>query len=150
MKAKLNGKVDFLVDPVNFETVNYSVNTFGIYGGISYRSIVDLLLDVDGYGKKGSALNNDFYADILISPLVFYTVKPNAKQAYLKDADLNISENSPNYLGWRIGWKVSMGRKFAFTAKSEVGQQTGNKAESWFINFGLGVGFNTLINKFSK
>jgi hypothetical protein len=150
MKAKLNGKVDYLVDPTNFETINYTVNTFGMYAGISYKSIVNVLINADDWGKKGTSRNNDFYFDALFCPLVSYTIKPNERQAYLKDADINIPENSPKYLGWRFGWQMFMGKKVLFTVKAEAGQQPGNKSDTFFMNMGLGIGFGTKILSFDK
>lgn len=151
MRAKINGQVVVLTDPNNFETVNYTVNTFGIYGGLSYKSICNIIIDAESWGKKGRSVLSDFYADVLFAPLVSYAIKPNSKQAYLKDADLNISENKPNYLGWRFGWQAALGRKVAFTTKMEIGQQPGNKSETFFVNFGIGIGFGTkwsLLDKF--
>lgn len=148
MKAKLNGKVQLLSDPVNFETVNYTVNTMGIYAGLGYKTIVNLILDVEGWGRKGNSSSNDFYADVLFAPLVSYAVKPNQKQAYLADADLNISENKKAYLGWRVGWQAYMGKKIMFSVKTEVGQQPGNGFETFFMNIGLGIGFGTKILSF--
>ncbi|MES2654210.1 MAG: hypothetical protein V4620_01380 [Bacteroidota bacterium] len=151
MRAKINGQVVVLTDPNNFETVNYTVNTFGIYAGLSYKSICNIVIDAESWGKKGRSVLSDFYADVLFCPLVSYAIKPNNNQAYLKDADLNISENQPSYLGWRFGWQAALGRKVAFTTKMEIGQQPGNKSETFFVNLGIGIGFGTkwsLLDKF--
>ncbi|MES2381405.1 MAG: hypothetical protein V4538_10225 [Bacteroidota bacterium] len=151
MRAKINGQVVVLTDPNNFETVNYTVNTFGIYGGLSYKSICNIIIDAESWGKKGRSVLSDFYADVLFCPLVSYDIKPNSNQAYLKDADLNISENKPSYLGWRFGWQAALGRKVAFTTKMEIGQQPGNRSETFFVNLGIGIGFGTkwsLLDKF--
>lgn len=147
IKAKMNGTVDYLKDPINYETVNYTVTTIGVYAGLSYRNIVNLIIKPEGMSQKGNNSVNDFYADLMFSPFINYNVKPNGKQAFLKDADLNISENSKNYLGWRIGWQAFLGKKVLFTTKMEIGQQPGNGNGAFFANIGLGIGLGTNVAK---
>lgn len=134
-----NGNLKFVFDNVNFETVNYTMNTFGIYAGIDFKSIVNLRVQPDGYQLKGNRKLMNFYADALFTPSVSYHLKPNAKQGFMDGYDINISDNKRSILGWRFGWKAELGKAAGFSFKAEVGQQPGRPDEKFFVSAGLGL-----------
>lgn len=141
IKAKDDhGKLVYVRDSVGFETVTYTGNSIGLYGGIDLRTIRDILIDADGYGEKSNRTTNNFYLDAFFTPAVVYAIKPNSGQAYLAKADINISENSRKYFGWRFGWHYIINKSFGFNAKMELGQQPGRPVKSFYFN--LGFGFN--------
>lgn len=141
-----NGNKQQAIDKSSFESMYYTVDAVGFYAGISYKSIVNVMINAEGYGKRSRCIANDFYLDALLTPSVTYTLKPNDKQmAAFKDADINISENKRNYFGWRFGWQAFMGRHVAFTSKFEVGQQPGNYNGNWYVSCGIGLGFGARV-----
>jgi len=150
----VSGNKQQAVDKASFETMHYTVNSSGIYAGISYQSMVNVIIQAEGYGKRSRSISNDFYADILLTPLVTYTLIPNNNQmAAYKNVDINNDYNSKNYMGWRVGWQAFMGRKIGFTTKCELGQQPGNYQGTWYlsIGMGLGIGSNLLgLNNFGR
>lgn len=141
-----NGNKQQAIDKTSFESMYYTVDAIGFYGGISYKSIVNVIINAEGYGKRSRSIGSDFYLDALFTPVVNYTLKPNDKQmAAFKNADINISENKRNYFGWRFGWQAYMGRHIAFTSKFEVGQQPGNYKGNWYVSCGIGIGLGAHI-----
>lgn len=43
----LQGDVVYFRDTINYESINYVANSTGIYGGLNFRSIRDLLIQTD-------------------------------------------------------------------------------------------------------
>lgn len=140
-----------VIDKTSFETLSYSVLASGVYAGLSYQSIVNVMIDAEGYGKCSRSIANDFYADVLFTPLVTYTLLPNTnQQAAWGKVDLNNDYNSKNYLGWRVGWQAFLGRKIGMTTKMELGQQPGNYRGTWYLSVGLGLGIGANIPGLTK
>jgi len=139
------------VDKTSFETLHYTVAASGLYAGLSYQSMVNVIIQAEGYGKRSRSIANDFYGDIMLTPLVTYTFKPNNNQmAAYKNIDLNNDYNSKLYMGWRIGWQAFMGRKIGFTTKMELGQQPGNYRGNWYLSIGMGLGIGANIPGLTK
>ncbi len=146
-----SGNKQQAVDKASFETMHYTVNSSGIYAGISYQSMVNVIIQAEGYGKRSRSISNDFYADILLTPLVSYTLKPNTNQmAAYKNVDINNDYNAKNYMGWRVGWQAFMGRKIGFTTKCELGQQPGNYQGTWYLSIGMGLGIGVNMPGLTK
>lgn len=145
-----NGVIKDAIDNTNFETLTYTIDAIGFYGGLSFQSIVNVIINAEGYGKRSRSIANDFYIDGLFTPLVTYTLKPNAKQTAFNNVDIDISENSRKYFGWRFGWQAFMGRKVGFTTKMEFGQQPGNYKNPWFVSVGIGLGIGANIPGLTK
>jgi hypothetical protein len=138
-------------DSSSFETINYKVKSYGIYAGIDFKSIKDVVFDVEDYGKKHQTILYNFYLDALVAPSVILSLRPNEgqKQNYEK-TNINIKENKRKYLGWRFGAHMVVNRKVGFNVKAECGQQPGPvNVSAWFINAGIGMNlcFNTKGNK---
>ncbi len=145
------GNKQIVKDNASFETMHYVVNSTGIYAGISYQSMVNVSIQAEGYGKRSRSISNDFYADIILTPLVNYGLKPNTGQmAAYKDVDINNDYNSKNYMGWRVGWQAFMGRKIGFTTKCELGQQPGNYQGTWYLSVGMGLGIGANVPGLTK
>lgn len=145
------GNKQIVKDNASFETMHYIVSSSGIYAGISYQSMVNIIVQAEGYGKRGRSISNDFYADILLTPFVTYTLKPNTNQtAAYKNVDINNDYNSKNYMGWRVGWQAFMGRKIGFSTKMELGQQPGNYQGTWYLSIGMGLGIGANVPGLTK
>jgi hypothetical protein len=134
-----NGKLQYIDDNINYETVNYSMNTFGVYAGIDFKSIVNVRIKPEDYKEKGNCKLMNFYADVLFSPVVTYRLKPNERQSQYNNVDINISDNARSILGWRFGWKADLGKMAGFSVKSEVGHQPGRPDDKFFISVGMGL-----------
>jgi hypothetical protein len=143
----LQGDVVYFRDTINYESINYVANSTGIYGGLNFRSIRDLLIQTDSYGEKSTRVLSDFYLDFLFTPLVRYSLRPNTKQAMFKDLDISIPENKKKLLGWRVGYSYASGKTVGFTAKIEAGQQPGIPGNGFFMNVGMGMSIRALGNK---
>ena len=147
-----NGNLYYVFDGITFETVNYVVNSYGVYAGLDFKTIRDLVIHTPEYGTKKTKKISNVYMDVLFAPSMVYTLKPNLHQtSTFANADINISENKRNMLGWRLGWQYVFNTTVGFNMKTEVGMQPGPAAASpWFITFGVGVNFGLKINLFDK
>lgn len=94
-----------------------------IYGGIQFRTIRNLLLDVDGYGMRGNIVYSDFFIDVMFAPVI--AIKdfrnPDGTRYDVKYDELS-------HLGWRIGWFTRKPKEQGFSFKLEVGSRPGFKA----------------------
>jgi len=135
----LDGTVSYLRDSINFEPINFTARSVGIYGGIDFKTIKQLIVNADGYGTKSSKVANNFYLDVLFTPVVKYEIKPNSSQASYNNVDINIDENKRKVLGWRFGWQYTLNQPCGFNAKMEIGQQPGLEGKSFFMTFGFGM-----------
>jgi len=133
-----DGVVRYLRDTLNFETINYTARSTGFYAGIDLKTLRHVRIDADGYGMRANKVTNNFYADVLFTPLIKYELKPNANQAAFKDVDVNISQNKRRMLGWRLGWQWAWNQGFGFNTKMEIGQQPGVPKKSFFMTLGFG------------
>ena len=146
-----NGNLYYVFDNTTFETVNYTVNSYGLYAGFDFKTIRDLVISTTNYGTKRTKKINNFYLDVLFAPGMIYTLKPNLHQSNFANTDINISENKRKVLGWRLGWQYVFNTAVGFNMKTELGQQPGPASENqWFITFGIGLNFGLKIKLFDK
>lgn len=105
-----------------------SINIGYLYGGINFRSIRNLLIDVEGYGYRGNILYSDFYIDVLFAPIF------NIKDFTVLDARGNrtyeVAYKEPARFGWRVGWYWRKPKEQGFSWKLEFGSRPGFKAEA--------------------
>ncbi|MBP7510331.1 MAG: hypothetical protein KA981_00300 [Bacteroidia bacterium] len=133
------GDLQYIDDNNNFETVNYTMRSSGLYAGLDYKNLVNIRIKPEGYHDKGTTTRNNFYLDALLTPVVKYELKPNEKQGQYAGVDINISENERSVLGWRFGWQYDTGKWAGFSMKAEVGQQPGRPDDKWFLSAGIGL-----------
>jgi hypothetical protein len=93
------------------------------YGGIQFRKIRSLLIDVDGWGVRGNAIYSDFYIDVLFAPIVGLKNFTNPDGTKY---DIQYAQKS--HLGWRFGWFARKPKDQGFSFKFEVGSHPGFKA----------------------
>lgn len=141
-----------LRDKTTFKPLDFSSLAVGFYGGISFQSIVNVIIQAEGYGKRSRSIANDFYADVLLTPVVTYSLTPgNDQKAAYGNIDIDNDYNSKRYIGWRVGWQAFMGRKIGLTSKCEFGQMPGIAGVSpWFVSVGIGIGIGANIPGLTK
>lgn len=93
------------------------------YGGIQFRNIRNLLIDVDGWGVRGNIIYSDFYIDLLFAPIIGLKDFTNPDGTVYK---VDYSEKAR--LGWRFGWFARKPKDQGFSIKFEVGSRPGFKA----------------------
>lgn len=93
-----------------------------IYGGIQFRSIRNLLIDVEGWGMRGNITYSDFFVDVLFAPVIgLKDFQSNGERFDVKYKDLS-------HFGWRIGWFMRKPKEQGFSFKLEAGSRPGFKA----------------------
>lgn len=148
MKGKsADGQIRYVYDSLSYEAMNFTIRSTGIYAGIDFKTIKHLLVNTDSYGEKGCKTVNNFYLDVLFTPLVVYKLKPNTGQTTFNNVDINISDNKRRLLGWRFGWQYITNKSLGFNAKMEIGQQPGLYKQSFFmaLGFGFTIGLKTKV-----
>lgn len=93
------------------------------YGGIQFRSIRNLIIDVDGYGTRGNAIYSDFFIDVLYAPVI---ALKDFKNPDGTKYDVDYAQKT--HLGWRFGWFARKPKDQGFSFKFEVGSRPGFKA----------------------
>ncbi len=146
------GNLYVLHDDVTFETVSYVVKSYGLYAGLDFKTIRDLVISTSEYGTKRTKKISNVYMDLLFTPGIVYKLTPTPNQAStFKNVDINISENTRRTIGWRLGWQYVFNTAVGFNMKTEVGQMPGPANVSpWFLTFGIGVNFGAKIKLFDK
>lgn len=127
-KAKDNS--DFIFSDTTRGKANaVSINQYGgismvsLYAGFQFRTIRQLLIDVDGYGYRGNIRYSDFFIDVLFAPVVkFRDFKTGDGRNY------QVSYSESTKLGWRLGWFWRKPKDQGFSAKFEFGSRPGFKA----------------------
>jgi len=118
-----------------------------LYIGISRLSIQDLIVDVDGFGKKSFDMNSDMYIDFLYSPNhtldnIFMPIY-NGNKNVSKTIVVNDNTSFQNW-GLRWGWMYYSNRGIGGRSGFELGIQPGVKngnGASPFSNIYFGVKF---------
>jgi len=119
------------VDGSDVTYINTMVNSMVFYGGISLKSITNLIIYADGYGRKKHTGVYDIYVDYLICPYV------NIKDVYTHGGtrwDASHTKDGFKASGWRFGVSYRSVNKFGFHYKFEFGQRPG-------LYFGEKAGF---------
>lgn len=95
-----------------------ALNQFGIYVGLSYRLIANLMIDANARGYRGKWDNLNFYADIISMPKMRFD---EVKVIY---GGKTYQFNSTNLIkqGFRLGFELKNISKAAFAMKFEWGQ----------------------------
>ena len=93
------------------------------YGGLQFRKIWDLVVDVSGYGQRGNSRYSDFYMDVMFAPVIsIKDFKNSSGQKY------DVKYNGVSHLGYRIGWFFRKPKDQGFSLKLELGSRPGFKA----------------------
>lgn len=113
-----------------------------IFGGFNFKTIRQLILDVDGYGVRGNVAYSDFFIDGIFAPvLLIKDYKMNGKT-------YDVSYGKTSYLGWRVGYCLRKPKDQGFSLKFEFGQRPGYRApdnksainlQNWYCMFTYGL-----------
>ena len=138
------------VDGSDVSYANTMVNSMVFYGGISLKSITNLIITADGYGTKKHTGVYDIYVDYLLCPYV------SIKDVYSHGGqrwDVNHTSGGFMASGWRVGVSYRSVNKFGFNYKFEFGKRPGlyfgDKADflNNNINCVLSMGCNIPFSK---
>jgi hypothetical protein len=99
------------------------VSMVSFYGGIQFRNIWDLVVDVSGYGYRSNVRYSDFYIDVLFAPIVnIRDFRNTSGQKY------DVKFDGVSHFGYRIGWFFRKPKEQGFSWKIELGSRPGFKA----------------------
>lgn len=94
-----------------------------VFAGFHFRKIIQLAIDVDGWGYRSNKRYSDFYIDGIFAPIVlikdFKTPDGNS---------YNVKYDNISYIGWRMGWIWRKPKEQGFSTKFEIGNRPGPKA----------------------
>lgn len=124
--------------------------TFGtLHIGIARMKIIRMDAKVYGYKRKRQKKMGYIYSDILLNTNTSFD-----KNLTLKDTPTEVAEWATLPIGFRIGFKRFPTRKLDFHYGVELGMKPGpvlayedsiKYENSLFLNFGIGIGFGTLL-----
>lgn len=132
--------------PPAFEHVKY--NSVGIYGGLMWRKISNIILNTTQYGKCGTSGGTDYYLEALFIPVTHFS---NLDPEYTADKNVTsivkgLGTESP--IGFRMGFKKYQVEKKAVTGKkfgrAGMGEFGYRPYIGWFMNAGVAI---TLVKK---
>lgn len=98
-----------------------------IYAGLQFRKIVNLIIDVSGYGYRSNIRYTDFYFDVLFAPIMGirdFRVPVTGGGS----TDYKVTYDQTSHFGWRLGWFWRKPKDQGFSAKFEFGSRPGFKA----------------------
>jgi hypothetical protein len=101
------------------------ISMVSLYGGLQFRTIRDLLVDVEGYGYRGNSVYQDFFIDVLFAPVVKIKDYSNPD-----GRTYDVKYDKVSHFGWRLGWFWRKPKDQGFSAKFEFGSRPGFKAPS--------------------
>lgn len=108
---------------VNFSGQYGGFASTAIFAGINFRKIVQLAIDVDGWGYRQNKRYTDFYIDGIFAPVVLI------KDFKTPDGTkYDVKYDKISYFGWRMGWVWRKPKDQGFSAKFEFGNRPGPKA----------------------
>lgn len=101
-----------------------------IFAGFNFKTIRQLIVDVDGWGVRSNMVYSDFYIDAIFSPVVALknyeaTTTGTMKNTYKYDVKY---EGGKRAIGWRFGYVIRKPKDQGFSFKWELGQRPGFKA----------------------
>jgi hypothetical protein len=100
------------------------ISMMTVYGGLQFRTIRDLVIDVAGYGRRGNTLYSDFYVDVLFAPVI------NLRDLRSNGEKYDVKYGRMSHFGWRLGWFWRKPKEQGFSFKFEVGSRPGFKTPS--------------------
>jgi hypothetical protein len=136
---------------------NTSLTSVGLYAGVVRRTLNNMLISTDNFGKCMNSLGSDIYADLMIIPYNNFTLlkSPDSySTGSFKKGD-NATDEINKYiksspLGFRIGWtgyqiapKSVTGKRFGMSFNFEGGLMP---YQGWFVKGGISI---TIVKKTS-
>ena len=124
----------------NQDIVETKISSFGIYGGFNFRTITNIIIKDNVYGRSMNSAGRDVYIDAIFAPI-------NRFKDLNNDGD-NVSETirglrTTSPIGFRLGYKTYQVEKKNFTGKKfgicGIGEFGYKPYQGWFITAGFGV-----------
>lgn len=124
-----------------------NMKVLGVYGGISSSSYHHLMIDTDGYGKKGGSRYLNFYADAMIAPVrIDDFVGIDGKKYDVSGKGAQGFKTRP--FGARLGYEYWMAnKKVGYYAKTEIGFKPGLANSKFYVSLGFGI---SIVGKIQK
>lgn len=133
-------------DDPKLEHTNYT--STGIYAGYVMRQLTNLIVNVDGYGKRFHSVAREFYVDFTYHPMNNFqklSKNPLDESDYNKQIKTSLNESPIGYkIGWRtfqIAPKSVTDKRFGLSGAFEAGRRP---YLGWFIAGSVGL---TIIKK---
>lgn len=115
---------DTLINPFHGSVPQIGgISMLSVYGGLQFRKIWDLVVDVSGYGQRANIRYSDFFIDVMFAPLVHLRDfrNPNGLRYDVKYGEIS-------HIGYRLGWFFRKPKDQGFSWKIELGSRPGFKA----------------------
>jgi len=132
---------DDYADGQNFSEVEETkISSYGIYGGLTFRRIINIIIKDDAYGQSFNSAGRDLYIDGLFVPINRFK-DLNAEGALVTDEVKSFRSQMP--FGFRLGYRIFQVEKKTFTGKKfgmcGIGEAGYKPYQGWFISAGFGL-----------
>jgi hypothetical protein len=114
-----------------------SLNQYGgfastaVFAGFNFKTIKQLIVDVDGWGTRQNAAYSDFFVDCIFSPVIALKNYEHTNKTTGQTTKYDLKyEGGKRAIGWRIGYQVRKPKDQGFSFKWELGQRPGFKADN--------------------
>ncbi|MES2139358.1 MAG: hypothetical protein V4511_06595 [Bacteroidota bacterium] len=135
-----------------FYNTNSATNmkVLGVYGGISSSSYYKIMVDTDGYGKKGGFKSTNFFADAMFAPVrIDDFVGADGKKYDVSGKGAQGFKTRP--FGARLGLEYTMGKKkVGYYARMEAGFKPGLANSKFYVSLGFGISFVGKVQKLAS
>lgn len=145
---------DDIFDPIQSLGVEHTAfKTFALYGGITKRRLTNVVVNVEGYGRRFNSLGFETYIDGLLTVANSFTLlDPDVSGTSYKQGQ-NVTDDvskllSSSPIGFRMGWtgyqiapKSMTDKKFGMSYNFEVGVMP---YQGIYVRGGIGL---TLVKK---
>lgn len=127
-----------------------NMRVLGVYGGISSSSYHKILIDTDGYGKKGGSRYVNFFADAMIAPPRIDDFEgADGKKYDVSGKGAQGFKTRP--FGARIGYEYLMAKnKIGYYTKTEAGFKPGMANSKFYISLSFGICFITKVKQLAS
>ncbi len=132
----------------NMEIKETKIASYGIYGGLNFRNITNIIIKDDIYGRSMNSAGRDIYVDAIFVPINRFKDLNNDGEN-VSETIKGLKNTSP--IGFRLGYRMYQVEKKSFTGKKfgicGIGEFGYKPYQGWFLTAGFGV---TLVKNEKK
>lgn len=92
-------------------------NSVALFVGVDFKKIIQLFVDVDGWGGRANRQYVDFFVDGIFSPVV------TLKKFNSNGTEYKVTNKDKRLFGWRMGWSYRQPYDQSFSFRFELGQR---------------------------
>lgn len=119
---------DTIVFPVDNGNTWGGVASTAVFAGFNFKTIRQLVVDVDGWGVRQNSRYSDFFIDGIFAPVIaLKNYRGTNNHGVESKYDLKY-EGGKRAFGWRMGWSYRKPKDQGFSFKWEFGQRPGFKS----------------------